>query len=93
MSTKGPAEMFTGDVYFDVIAKGEEPSRMRVNTARFALRAHRMAHPRVRPDPARHRRRRPVQSRGGDVVVMRPGDTVYTPPVNGIGTVRLPRTS
>ncbi len=28
--------MFTGDVYFDVIAKGEEPSRMRVNTVRFA---------------------------------------------------------
>jgi hypothetical protein len=27
-STKGPAEMFTGDVYFDVIAKGEEPSRI-----------------------------------------------------------------
>jgi hypothetical protein len=25
-STKGPAEMFTGDVYFDVIAKGEDPS-------------------------------------------------------------------
>jgi hypothetical protein len=24
-STKGPAEMFTGDVWFDVIAKGEEP--------------------------------------------------------------------
>ena len=35
-STKGPAEMFTGDVYFDVIAKGEAPSRMRVNTVRFA---------------------------------------------------------
>jgi hypothetical protein len=35
-STKGPAEMLTGDVYFDVIAKGEEPSRMRVNTVRFA---------------------------------------------------------
>ena len=35
-STKGPAEMFTGDVYFDVIARFEEPSRMRVNTVRFA---------------------------------------------------------
>ena len=35
-STKGPAEMFTGDVYFDVVAKGDEPSRMRVNTVRFA---------------------------------------------------------
>jgi len=25
LSTKGPAGMFSGDVYFDVIAKGEEP--------------------------------------------------------------------
>ena len=35
-STKGPAEMFTGDVWFDVIAKGGAPSRMRVNTVRFS---------------------------------------------------------
>jgi quercetin dioxygenase-like cupin family protein len=28
--------MFTGDVWFDVLAKGEEPSRMRVNMVRFA---------------------------------------------------------
>ena len=34
-SAKGPAEMFTGDVWFDVIAKGQEPSRMRVNMVRF----------------------------------------------------------
>jgi hypothetical protein len=30
-SAKGPAELFTGDVWFEVLAKGEEPSRMRVN--------------------------------------------------------------
>ena len=35
-SAKGPPEMFTGDVWFDVIAKGQEPSRMRVNMVRFA---------------------------------------------------------
>ena len=35
-TTKGPATMFTGDVWFDVIAKGEAPSRMRVNTVRFS---------------------------------------------------------
>ncbi len=34
-SAKGPVEMFTGEVYFDVIYKGEEPSRKRVNTVRF----------------------------------------------------------
>jgi len=32
-STKGPAEMFTGDVWLDVITRGEEPSRMRVNSS------------------------------------------------------------
>jgi hypothetical protein len=30
-SAEGPAEMFTGDVYFAVITKGEEPSRLRVD--------------------------------------------------------------
>jgi hypothetical protein len=35
-SSKGPAEMFTGDVYFDVVYRGEEPSRTRVNVVRFA---------------------------------------------------------
>ena len=35
-SVKGPEQMFTGDVWFDVLARGEEPSRMRVNMVRFA---------------------------------------------------------
>ena len=34
-TTKGPVDMFTGDVWFDVIAKGEPPSRMRVNAVHF----------------------------------------------------------
>jgi quercetin dioxygenase-like cupin family protein len=28
--------MFTGQVWFDVIARGEDPSRMRVSTVRLA---------------------------------------------------------
>jgi hypothetical protein len=35
-SLKAPAETFTGDAWFDVIARGEEPSRIRVNVVRFA---------------------------------------------------------
>ena len=35
-SAKGPAEMFTGDVWIDAIARGEEPSRVRVSAVRFA---------------------------------------------------------
>ena len=35
-SVKGPAQMFTGDIWFDVIAKGNDPSRLRANAVRFA---------------------------------------------------------
>jgi quercetin dioxygenase-like cupin family protein len=80
-SAKGPAQMFTGDVWFDVIAKGAEPSRLRVNMVRFA--------PGARTAWHRHAMGQTlhvtegvglVQSRGGELVVMRPGDTVWTPP-------------
>jgi hypothetical protein len=39
-SVTAPAGMFTGDAWFDVIARGEEPSRLRVNVVRFAPGAH-----------------------------------------------------
>jgi hypothetical protein len=32
-SVKGPAQLFAGDVWFDVLAEGEEPSQVRVNTS------------------------------------------------------------
>jgi len=73
--------MFTGDVYFDVIAQGAAPSRLRVNIVRFAPGAHTAWH--------RHANGQTlhitdgvglVQSRGGDVVEVHPGDTIYTPP-------------
>ena len=35
-STKDPADLFAGDVWFDVIAAGALPSRLRVNLVRFA---------------------------------------------------------
>ena len=70
-----------GDVHFDVIAKGEWPSRLRVNLVRFA--------PGARTAWHRHANGQTlhvtdgvgfVQSRGGELIVMKPGDTVYTPP-------------
>jgi quercetin dioxygenase-like cupin family protein len=78
---KGPAEWFTGDVWWDVLARGEEPSRMRVNIVRFA--------PCARTAWHRHAVGQTlhvtdgvglVQCRGGRLIEMRPGDTVYTPP-------------
>src|SRR5690349_25107687 len=34
-TAKGPAEWFTGDVWIDSIARGEEPSRVRVSAVHF----------------------------------------------------------
>lgn len=80
-STKGPAELFTGDVWFDVIARGEEPSRLRANTVRFAPGARTAWHSHAVGQTLHVTEGRGlVQSRGGEVVEIYPGDTVITPP-------------
>jgi quercetin dioxygenase-like cupin family protein len=80
-SVKGPAELFTGDVWFDVIAKGEEPSRVRVNTVRFAPGARTAWHSHAVGQTLHVTDGVGlVQARGGEVIVIRPGDTIYTPP-------------
>ena len=35
-STKAPAQLFTGDAWWNVIYAGQEPSRARLNIVRFA---------------------------------------------------------
>ena len=80
-STKGPAEMFTGDVWLDVIAKGEAPSRMRVNTVRFSPGARTAWHAHAVGQTLHVIEGIGlIQSRGGDVVEIRPGQTIHTPP-------------
>ncbi len=80
-STKGPDAMFTGDVWFDVIARGEEPSRLRVNLVRFspgartAWHAHAVGQTLHVVDGVGL-----VQSRGEQVTEIRPGQTIHTPP-------------
>lgn len=76
----GPAEWFAGDVYYEVIAWGEEPSRIRVNLVRFTPAAHTAWH--------KHACGQTLHVTDGvglvvtreKVIVMRPGDTVWTPP-------------
>jgi quercetin dioxygenase-like cupin family protein len=80
-TVKGPAERFTGDVWYDVIAQGEEPSRIRVNIVRFAPGARNAWHAHavgqtLHVTEGRGR----LQARGGEVVEIRPGQTIYTPP-------------
>jgi quercetin dioxygenase-like cupin family protein len=35
-TAKAPGDRFTGDAWVDVVARGEQPSRIRVNVVRFA---------------------------------------------------------
>jgi quercetin dioxygenase-like cupin family protein len=80
-SNKGPSEMFTGDVWFDVIAKGEAPSQLRVNMVRFAPGSQTAWHRHANGQTLHVTEGRGlVQSRGGEVIEIRPGDTIYTPP-------------
>jgi quercetin dioxygenase-like cupin family protein len=79
-STKGPAEIFTGDVWIDPIARGQEPSRARVSAVRFTPSARTAWHCHgggqtlyVTEGSGL------VQSRGGKIVEIRPGDVVWTP--------------
>jgi quercetin dioxygenase-like cupin family protein len=73
--------MFSGDVYFDVIVRGEAPSRVRVNAVHFAPGARTAWHAHALGQTLHVTEGIGlVQSRGGDVIVMHPGTTIYTPP-------------
>jgi len=76
-----PPERFIGDAWLDVIVRGEEPSRVRVSMVRFAPGARNAWHAHavgqtvhVTDGVGR------MQARGGELLEIRAGDTVYTPP-------------
>ena len=78
---KAPAQMFTGDAWFDVIHRGEEPSRSRANMVKFAPGARTAWHSHglgqtlyIVEGIAL------IQSRGGEIVEAHPGDVIWTPP-------------
>jgi quercetin dioxygenase-like cupin family protein len=66
-TSKAPPENFTGDAWIDQIIRGVPPSRMRVAKVRFQTVHVTEGHGRI-------------QARGGEILEMGPGDTVYTPP-------------
>lgn len=74
--------MFTGDVWFDVLAAPQpEPSRMRVNAVHFAPCARTAWHSHAVGQTLHVTEGVGlVQARGGEVTEIRPGDTIYTPP-------------
>ena len=81
-SVKGPAQMFTGDVWFDVIAAPQpEPSRMRLNAVHFAPCARTAWHSHAVGQTLHVTEGVGlIQARGGEVTEIHPGDTIYTPP-------------
>jgi quercetin dioxygenase-like cupin family protein len=74
--------MFTGDVWFDVIATPQyEDQRMVVGLVRFAPGARTAWHSHAKGQTLHvtHGIAR-MQARGGDIIEVQPGQTVYTPP-------------
>jgi quercetin dioxygenase-like cupin family protein len=81
-TVKNPAEQFTGDVWFDVIASPQQQDqRMVVGLVRFAPGARTAWHSHANGQTLHvtHGIAR-MQARGGDVIDVHPGQTVYTPP-------------
>jgi quercetin dioxygenase-like cupin family protein len=79
-SVKGSPEMFTGDVWYDVIVGAEKYPRMRVNIVRFAPGARTAWHSHaVGQTLYVTEGRGRAQSRGGQIIEIRPGDVVHTP--------------
>ena len=80
-TTKGGADRFIGDVWLDQIIQGTPPSRIRVSVVRFAPGSRNAwhAHPVGQTLHVLDGRGR-IQARGGDLLEIRPGDTIHTPP-------------
>lgn len=80
-TTRGGSAQFAGDVFAELLYAGDEPSRMSAALVRFApgartaWHAHALGQVLYVTDGVGV-----VQSRGGDPIVIRPGDVVHTPP-------------
>ena len=80
-TTKAPADRFTGDVWVDSITDGAETGCARLATVRFSPGARTAWHCHAHGQTLHVTDGQGlVQSRDGHTIVMRPGDTVYTPP-------------
>lgn len=80
-TTKGPDDRFTGDVHPTIVLTGEEPSRVRTGSVHFAPGARTAWHSHAVGQYLHIIEGRAlVQERGGAVVELLPGQTVYTEP-------------
>ena len=79
-TTAGPAECSPATVYFDVLARGEGDSRLRVNTVRFSPCARTAWHSHSLGQTLTSPTGIGVVATRDKVIIMRPGDSVHTPP-------------
>jgi quercetin dioxygenase-like cupin family protein len=80
-TVKAPADRFTGDAWVDGITDGAGPGRARLATVRFSPGARTSWHGHAHGQTLHVTDGQGlVQTRDGHTIVMRPGDTVYTPP-------------
>jgi quercetin dioxygenase-like cupin family protein len=80
-TAKAAADRFTGDVWVDAITNGAGPGCARLATVRFSPGARTAWHVHAHGQTLHVTGGvGVVQSRDGQTIVMRPGDTVYTPP-------------
>lgn len=79
-TARGPADWFTGEVWLDAIARGEEPSRVRVSAVHFTPGARTAWHSHAVGQTLYVTEGRGlIQSRGQAVSEIRAGDIIYTP--------------
>jgi quercetin dioxygenase-like cupin family protein len=81
-SVKNPATNFTGDVWLDMIASPQaEGQRMSVAKVRFTPGARTNWHSHALGQTLHVTQGVGLaQNRGGEIIEIRPGDTIYTPP-------------
>ena len=80
-TTIGPADWFTGTVYFDIMATASEPSRLTASSVHFTPGARTAWH--THPNGQTIHVTEGVgrcQRRGGPIEIIRPGDRVYFEP-------------
>jgi quercetin dioxygenase-like cupin family protein len=80
-TAKGPGDRFTGDVYLNMLHNGQAPSRLVAAMVRFTpgARTNWHSHPLGQTLHCTEGTGI-VATRDGGVILMRPGDTVHTPP-------------
>ena len=80
-SIKGPGDRFTGDVYIDAIARGQEPARLQVSAVHFTPGARTAWHSHGLGQTLYVTEGKGlIQSRGHAVEEIGAGDLVHTPP-------------